>query len=269
MAVGIRPNFELARKAGLYCERGIVVSDTMQTYDGRIYAVGECVQHRRQTYGLVAPLFDQAKVCANHLAMKGFATYDGSVASTKLKVTGIDLFSAGDFAPGPDKEEIVLQDANRGVYKRIILKDKKIVGAVLYGDTIDGPWYFQHLRDGTDVSQMRERLVFGAANLGDGGHAGQNSVAAMSDADRDLRLQRRLQGHDRQGDRREEAVHARRRARPHQGVVVLRLLHRTGRAGARLHARRRLFVGAEGQAAVQMHRSQPRRRPPRHRRAEA
>ncbi len=182
MAVGIRPNFELAKKAGLYCERGIVVSDTMQTYDGRIYAVGECVQHRRQTYGLVAPLFDQAKVCANHLAMKGFATYDGSVVSTKLKVTGIDLFSAGDFAPGPDKEEIVLQDANRGVYKRIILRDKKIVGAVLYGDTVDGPWYFQHLRDGTDVSAMRERLLFGAANLGDGGHAGQNSVAAMSDA---------------------------------------------------------------------------------------
>src|SRR5205085_1260534 len=182
MAVGIRPNVELARKAGLYCERGIVVSDTMQTYDGRIYAVGECVQHRRQTYGLVAPLFDQAKVCANHLAMKGFATYDGSVTSTKLKVTGIDLFSAGDFAAGADKEEIVLQDANRGVYKRIILKDKKIVGAVLYGDTVDGPWYFQHLRDGTDVSAMRERLVFGAANLGDGGHAGQNSVAAMSDA---------------------------------------------------------------------------------------
>src|SRR6185369_5839721 len=181
MAVGIRPNVELARKAGLHCERGIVVSDTMQTYDGRIYAVGECVQHRRQTYGLVAPLFDQAKVCANHLAMKGFATYDGSVVSTKLKVTGIDLFSAGDFAPGADKEEIVMQDASRGVYKRIILRDKKIVGAVLYGDTIDGPWYFQHLRDGTDVSAMRERLVFGAANLGDGGHAGQNSVAAMSD----------------------------------------------------------------------------------------
>src|SRR6478609_7220052 len=181
MAVGIRPNFELARKAGLHCERGIVVSDTMQTYDGRIYAVGECVQHRRQTYGLVAPLFDQAKVCANQLAMKGFASYSGSVVSTKLKVTGIDLFSAGDFAPGDDKEEVVMQDAARGVYKRIVLRDKKIVGAVLYGDTVDGPWYFQHLRDGTDISQMRERLVFGAANLGDGGHAGQNSVAAMGD----------------------------------------------------------------------------------------
>jgi nitrite reductase (NADH) large subunit len=134
MAVGIRPNIELAKKAGLYCERGIVVSDTMQTYDGRIYAVGECVQHRRQTYGLVAPLFDQAKVCANHLAMKGFASYEGSSVSTKLKVTGIDLFSAGDFSGGKGSEEIVLQDVARGVYKRIILRDKKIIGAVLYGD---------------------------------------------------------------------------------------------------------------------------------------
>ena len=269
MAVGIRPNFELAKKAGLYCERGIVVSDTMQTYDGRIYAVGECVQHRRQTYGLVAPLFDQAKVCANHLAMKGFATYDGSVVSTKLKVTGIDLFSAGDFAPGPDKEEIVLQDANRGVYKRIVLRDKKIIGAVLYGDTIDGPWYFQHLRDGTDVSQMRERLVFGAANLGDGGHAGQNSVAAMSDAAEICGCNGVCKGTIVKAITRKEAVHARRRARPHQGVVLVRFLHRTGRAGARVHARRRLFDGAESQAAVQVHRSQPRRRPPRHRRAES
>ena len=182
MAVGIRPNTELAQSMRLHVDRGIVVTDTMQTVtDARIYSVGECAAHRGIAYGLVAPLYEQAKVCANHLAMKGFATYDGSVTSTKLKVTGIDLFSAGDFAPGPDKEEIVLQDANRGVYKRIILKDKKIVGAVLYGDTIDGPWYFQHLRDGTDVSHMRERLVFGAANLGDGGVSGQNSVAAMSD----------------------------------------------------------------------------------------
>ena len=185
MAVGIRPNIDLAKKAGIYCERGIVVSDSMQSFDGRIYAVGECVQHRRQTYGLVAPLWDQAKVCANHLALKAFATYKGSYVSTKLKVTGIDLFSAGDFSGGPGTEEIVLQDAARGVYKRIILKDTKIIGAVLYGDTADGAWYFQHLRDGTDVSQMRERLMFGAAHVGDGGkagHSGHSAAAAMSDA---------------------------------------------------------------------------------------
>ena len=181
MAVGIRPNVELAKRAGLHCERGIVVSDTMQTYDGRIYAVGECVQHRRQTYGLVAPLYDQAKVCANHLAMKGFARYEGSSVSTKLKVTGIDLFSAGDFSGGGGCEEIVMQDVGAGVYKRLVLRDNKIVGAVLYGDTGDGAWYFQMLRDGADVSKMRDRLMFGEAQQSKGGHSGQNRAAAMSD----------------------------------------------------------------------------------------
>jgi nitrite reductase (NADH) large subunit len=181
MAVGIRPNVDLAKKAGLHCERGIVVSDTMQTFDGRIYAVGECVQHRRQTYGLVAPLYDQAKVCANHLALKGFARYEGSSVSTKLKVTGIDLFSAGDFSGGVDHEEIVLQDVGAGVYKRIVLRDNKVVGAVLYGDTGDGAWYFQLLREGSDVSQMRDRLMFGEAQQSKGGHAGQNLAAAMAD----------------------------------------------------------------------------------------
>ena len=181
MAVGIRPNIELAKKARIYCERGIVVSDTMQTYDGRIYAVGECVQHRRQTYGLVAPLFDQAKVCANHLAMRGFARYEGSSVSTKLKVTGIDLFSAGDFVGGGGAEEIVLHDAGAGVYKRLVLRDNRIVGAVLYGDTGDGAWYFQQMREGVDVSTMRDRLLFGEAQQSKGGHAGQNRAAAMSD----------------------------------------------------------------------------------------
>ena len=181
MAVGIRPNVDLAKRAGLHCERGIVVSDTMQTFDGRIYAVGECVQHRRQTYGLVAPLFDQAKVCANHLGLRGFARYEGSSVSTKLKVTGIDLFSAGDFAPAPDREEIVLHDVGGGVYKRLVLKDNKILGAVLYGDTGDGAWSFQLLREGADVSQMRDRLMFGEAQESKGGHAGQNKAASMAD----------------------------------------------------------------------------------------
>ena len=178
MAVGIRPNVDLAKKAGLHCERGIVVSDTMQTYDGRIYAVGECVQHRRQTYGLVAPLFDQAKVCANHLAMRGFARYEGSSVSTKLKVTGIDLFSAGDFAPAKDREEIVLHDAGAGVYKRLVLKDNRLLGAVLYGDTGDGPWYFRLLREGADVSAMRERLMFGEGQQSTAGH---DKAASMPD----------------------------------------------------------------------------------------
>ena len=181
MAAGIRPNVELAKTIGLHCERGIVVNDTMQTYDPKIYSVGECVQHRGETYGLVAPLFEQAKVCANHLAKYGIGRYEGSVTSTKLKVTGVDLFSAGDFLGDETTEDIVMKDAARGTYKKVVLKDNKIHGAVLYGDTVDGAWYFQMLRDGTDVSDFRDTLMFGQAHLGDSGHGGQNAASAMSD----------------------------------------------------------------------------------------
>lgn len=177
MAVGVRPNIGLARKAGLHCERGVVVSDAMQTYDERIYAVGECVQHRSQTYGLVAPLFDQAGVCANHLARRGHISYPGSAVSTRLKVTGVELFSAGTFSPDAASNDIVLEDAERGVYKRIVLRGNRIVGAVLYGDTADGAWYFQHLRAGTDMSQRREELVFGPA-FADGGEPAPELAAA-------------------------------------------------------------------------------------------
>jgi nitrite reductase (NADH) large subunit len=182
MAVGIRPNTELAKQVGLHCERGVVVNDTMQTYDPRVYAVGECVQHRGDTYGLVAPLFEQAKVCANHLAELGYARYEGSVTSTKLKVTGIDLFSAGDFQGDDSTEEMVLQDPGRGVYKKVVLKDNRIQGAVMYGDTIDGSWYFQLMRDNTDISGFRDNLLFGQAHLGDSGHGDDNRVAAMADS---------------------------------------------------------------------------------------
>jgi len=181
MAAGIRPNIALAKAAGIHCERGIVVNDTMQTYDPKIYSVGECVQHRGQTYGLVAPLFEQAKVAANHLAEYGRMRYEGSSVSTKLKVTGIDLFSAGDFNAGPQDEELLLQDSARGVYKKLVLRDNKLRGAVMYGDTIDGPWYFQMLRDGTDVSEMREHILFGQVHLGDAGRGGAASVANMPD----------------------------------------------------------------------------------------
>jgi nitrite reductase (NADH) large subunit len=181
MAVGIRPNIELAKKSGIYCERGILVNDTLQTYDPRVYAVGECVQHRGQTYGLVAPLFEQAKVCANHLAEIGFRRYQGSITSTKLKVTGVDVFSAGDFTGNDLTESIVLQDPSIGVYKKIVLKDNRIQGAVMMGDTLDGAWYFQMMREGTDVSGFRSRLLYGQAHLGDAGHGGANAAAAMSD----------------------------------------------------------------------------------------
>ena len=181
MAVGIRPNYALAESAGIYCNRGIVVNDTLQTYDPRIYAVGECVAHRGISYGLVAPLFEMAKVCATHLANFGIGQYKGSVTSTKLKVTGIDLFSAGDFSGDDDSEEIVLHDAVGGVYKKLVIKDDKIVGSVLYGDTTDGSWYFQLLRDGKSINEIRDHLMFGQDSLGNTGHQGQDKASSMTD----------------------------------------------------------------------------------------
>ncbi|HWO99881.1 MAG TPA: nitrite reductase large subunit NirB [Methylococcus sp.] len=182
MAVGIRPNIELAKAAGIYCERGIVVNDTLQTYDPRVYAVGECVQHRGQLFGLVAPLFEQAKVCANHLAGFGIARYEGSMTSTKLKVTGIDLFSAGEFQGGAGYEELLFQDPARGIYKKLTVKDNRVKGAVLYGDTVDGSWYFQLMREGADISAFRENILFGQAHLGDSGHGSENRAALLPDS---------------------------------------------------------------------------------------
>jgi nitrite reductase (NADH) large subunit len=182
MAVGIRPNTRLARDIGLRCERGILVDDTLQTFDPAIYAVGECVQHRGQCYGLVAPLWEQARVCANHLAEYGIGRYPGSITSTKLKVTGIDVFSAGDLAHAADTEELVFKDAARGVYKRLLLKGNRIQGAVLYGDTRDGAWYFQLMRDQIPVEDLREHLLFGQSQLGDAGHGDEKArVAALPD----------------------------------------------------------------------------------------
>ncbi|MBL8478357.1 MAG: NAD(P)/FAD-dependent oxidoreductase, partial [Sterolibacteriaceae bacterium] len=181
MAAGIRPSTALAESARLHCNRGIVVNDTMQTYDPRIYAVGECVAHRGIAYGLVAPLFEQAKVCANHLANFGIARYTGSVTSTKLKVTGIDLFSAGNFMGGAGTDEIVLNDAAGGVYKKLVVKNDTLVGAVLYGDTADGGWYFQLVKDGQNIRELRDQLLFGQNHVGDGGHAGVSKAASMPD----------------------------------------------------------------------------------------
>lgn len=181
MAAGIVPDIELAQKANIHCRRGIVVSDTMQTFDPNIYAVGECVEHRSVCYGLVAPLFEQAKVCANHLAQIGTKRYPGSLTSTKLKVTGIDLFSAGEFNAGPGDETLVLQDPSQGVYKKVVIRDNRIKGAVLYGDTIDGSWYFQLMREGADIAGFRSTLLFGQHDLGDAGHGEENHVVAMAD----------------------------------------------------------------------------------------
>src|SRR5574343_685477 len=184
MAVGIRPNTQLAESMGLHVNRGIVVTDTLQTVtDARIWAVGECAAHRGIAYGLVAPLFEQGKVLANHLAEFGIARYQGSQTSTKLKVTGIDLFSAGDFMGGEGFEEIVMSDPAGGVYKKLVLQDDKLVGACLYGDTVDGSWYFKLLRDGRPVADIRDKLMFGESNIGDAGHEGHSKAAAMADTD--------------------------------------------------------------------------------------
>ncbi len=183
MAVGIRPNTALAESMRLHVNRGIVVNDTMQTVtDARIYSVGECAAHRGIAYGLVAPLFEQAKVAANHLAHFGIGRYLGSLTSTKLKVTGIDLFSAGDFQGGADTEEIVLSDPFGGVYKKLVLKDDKLVGACLYGDTVDGSYYFKLLREGRSVGEIRDKLMFGESNIGDVGHEGHSKAASMPDS---------------------------------------------------------------------------------------
>ncbi|WP_419797999.1 MAG: nitrite reductase large subunit NirB [Terasakiella sp.] len=181
MAVGIRPNVSLGQSAGLEVERGILVSDQLVTSDADIYSVGECVQHRGDCYGLVAPLYEMGKVLADHITGTDSA-YQGSVTSTKLKVSGVDVFSAGDFSGGEACEDIVLRDAARGIYKRVVLKDNKVQGAVLYGDTTDGAWYFQMLKDGQDISDIRDLLIFGQAFASGGGAAADplEAVAALA-----------------------------------------------------------------------------------------
>ncbi|UJW85469.1 NAD(P)/FAD-dependent oxidoreductase [Devosia sp. SL43] len=165
MAVGIRPETRLATDAGLHVERGIVVDDQMRTSDPHILALGECVEHEAVCYGLVAPLYDMAKVIASTLVGKP-AAFRPVQTATQLKVTGISVYSAGDFASGADREEIVLQDDHGGVYKRLILKDDRIVGAVLYGETADGPWFFDLLRRGEDTTSVRDMLIFGQSYQG-------------------------------------------------------------------------------------------------------
>ncbi|GAC1628841.1 MAG: hypothetical protein NVS9B10_19200 [Nevskia sp.] len=161
MTAGIRPNIELAKAAGLHCGHGIVVDDTMQTFDPRVYAVGECVQHRSRVYGLVAPLWEQARVCAAHLVGAGHLRYPGSLVSTRLKVTGIDLYSAGSLHQEPEMDELVLRDPESGVYKRLLLRDNRIRGVLLFGDASDAGWYQQLMENATDVSAFRDVLLFG------------------------------------------------------------------------------------------------------------
>ena len=162
MAVGIRPEVTLARATGLACNRGVLVDDAMVTDDPAILAVGECVEHRGVCYGLVAPLYDQAKVAAQGV-MGGSPAYAGSVTATGLKVTGVDLFSAGDFALKPGRHPIVLRDRLHDGYRKLVLEEDRLVGAVLVGDVSDGPWYAQLIREGQPLGSLRADLIFGRA----------------------------------------------------------------------------------------------------------
>ena len=177
MAVGIRPEVRLANDAHLDVGRGITVDSQLRTSDPAIFALGECVEHDRQLFGLVAPLYDQARVLAETL-LGIEAAFRPVQTATKLKVTGVDLFSAGDFADAPGREDIVFRDPGRGVYKRLVLEDDRLIGAVLYGDTADGAWFFDKVKTGEDVSALRETLIFGPAFAAGG--PGADPLAAVA-----------------------------------------------------------------------------------------
>lgn len=172
MAAGVRPNIDLASRAGLRCERGVLVDDTLQTFDPSVYAVGECVQHRNTVFGLVAPLWEQARVCAAHLAEVGVRRYRGSLSATQLKVTGIELYSAGDLSESEGSESLVLRDHRRGIYRRLVVRNNRLQGAVLYGDARLGSWYFELMASGADISGLRDQLLFGPDAASDGGGTG-------------------------------------------------------------------------------------------------
>ncbi|MFT6167977.1 MAG: nitrite reductase (NADH) large subunit [Celeribacter sp.] len=181
MAVGIRPNTQLAADSGLEVARGIVTDSTLRTSDPNIYSVGECVEVGGMVYGLVAPLYQMARVIAAHLSGPSDAEFKHVETPTKLKVTGCDLYSVGDFAESPDREDIVLRDAMRGTYKRVIIKDDKIIGCVLYGDVADGAWYNEMLKTGENIQEMRDTLIFGQALQGASGGDPLAAIANLSD----------------------------------------------------------------------------------------
>ena len=178
MAVGIRPNTALGQEAGLAVGKGIHVDDQMVTSVEDVLAVGECVEHHGAIFGLVAPLYDQAKVAAQTLLGQQDAFVQKSL-STKLKVTGCDLFSAGDFSDGDGREGIVFRDPARGVYKRLVIEGDKLVGAVMYGDTADSNWFYGLIKDGTSIEEMRQTLIFGPAYQGGPSVDPLSAVAAL------------------------------------------------------------------------------------------
>jgi nitrite reductase (NADH) large subunit len=166
VAAGITPRTDLARACGLHCDRGVLVDDTLQTWDPSIYAVGECVQHRGTTYGLVAPLWEQARVCAAHLAERGVTRYRGSKPASQLKVSGIDVFSAGDIAGLHGTESIRYADHAAGIYRRLWLRDNRVMAAVMFGDTRAAARFAELIETQRDVSAQRDLLLLGEPAAG-------------------------------------------------------------------------------------------------------
>ncbi|PSO32325.1 assimilatory nitrite reductase large subunit [Bradyrhizobium sp. MOS002] len=164
-AAGIRPNIALAKDAGIAVNRGIVVNDEMQTGSPDIYALGECAEHRGTCYGLVEPAYEQARVLARHLSGRP-AAYQGSVVSTNLKVSGVSVFSAGDFMGGEGSESLVLSDRRRGTYKKLVIAEGRLTGALLIGDTVDALWYLELIRNREKVAAIRADMMFGRALAG-------------------------------------------------------------------------------------------------------
>ncbi|MCI3197195.1 NADPH-nitrite reductase [Bacillus sp. HU-1818] len=177
MAVGIRPNTKLGAEGGIPVNRGIIVNDYMQTEIPHIYAVGECAEHRGIAYGLVAPLYEQAKVLAKQICGIDTNPYEGSVLSTQLKVSGVEVFSAGDFNESDDKKAIKVFDEQDGIYKKIVLRENKIVGAVLFGDSSEGNRLFSMIQKEADISETSKISILQPLNQ----EAGTSLVAAMSD----------------------------------------------------------------------------------------
>jgi nitrite reductase [NAD(P)H] large subunit len=163
VAVGIRANAELARSAGIKVGRGIVVDDRLETNVAGVHAIGECAEHRGICYGLVEPAYEQAQLLARRFAGED-VSYPGSVNATNLKVSGVNVFSAGDFlGHSAGAEEIALSDPGVGVYKKLVVADEQLIGAVLFGDTTDAPWYLELIRSGASIAHLRDDLVFGRA----------------------------------------------------------------------------------------------------------
>jgi nitrite reductase (NADH) large subunit len=181
VAIGIRPDIALAKVAGLEVNRGIVVGDNMATSDPDIFAVGECAEHRGAVVGLVAPIWDMARVCAHHLAGGDELVYAAQATATRLKITGIDVYSAGQLKAGEDEDEVILRDARRGAYRKLVMRDGQVVGTVLYGDVTDGAWYFDLIRRKTDVSDIADRMILGQSATVAGGVATGPDVASMPD----------------------------------------------------------------------------------------